>query len=254
MKFYQKGQGPAILFIHGFPFDHTIWDDIVRGMEKDFTVITVDLPGISTETLKEDISMSSMAQQIHEYLIASNIPQVIIFGHSMGGYLGVEFLAQYPENVAGLSFVHSLANADDEEKKAHRDKVLKFLEKGEAEKMPFLKTMVPSLFYNKEAHQYDIQKILDNSSQIPVYNIYALYKSIKERRDHIDTITHSPVPLQWIIGDQDQATPMSQALQQCYKSPQNMVNVIRDCAHMSMFEYPEVLKKYVHEFCEFIIR
>lgn len=252
MKFYKSGQGQALIWIHGFPFDHSIWNEIIHGLNSNYTVITVDLTGISNEALEHDISMSTMADEIKDYFDKENIKDAIFFGHSMGGYLAVEFLNKYPKMVKALSFIHSMANADDIDKKLHREKVISFLEKGEAEKMPFLKTMINGLFFDKNNNQHHIDRILDKCVSIPVKNIIALYKSIKNRQDNIITIKNAQIPIQWIIGDADTATPKDMMLSQSIVPNISLIHIIEECGHMSMFEHPKKLRCCIDELLDML--
>lgn len=256
MKLFESGEGTALVFIHGFPFHHKIWEQAVKNLDTQYKVVLVELPGISEEELSFELSMEKMAEMLSITLQEKDIHQCILFGHSMGGYLAAEFLSKYPKKLLGLSLIHSLASADSEEKKEQRDKIIRFLEKGENEKMPFLKTMIPNLFSDKtkEKLQKDIQDLLYHGSKIPVYNILQLYKSIRNRNDHTNTIEQSSVPIQWIIGEDDDATPLSIALTQSHLSKISDVEILKNCGHMSMYEYPNELKHHIQKFCEIVLK
>src|SRR5436190_9459190 len=97
------GEGPAVVLLHGLPFDGNLWRSYLTAKGeintqasqlKDspwpgkFKFITPDLPGSGASEMIDDMSMEGMAEVIKALLdkemIASNGATVI--GHSMGGY------------------------------------------------------------------------------------------------------------------------------------------------------------------------
>ena len=41
-------ENPPILFIHGFPFDHYMWDKQVKKFDSDYYCITYDIRGLGS--------------------------------------------------------------------------------------------------------------------------------------------------------------------------------------------------------------
>ena len=56
------GSGPALVLLHGFLESKTIWDDFTEILQKEFTVISIDLPGHGeSELIEEAHSLQLMA-------------------------------------------------------------------------------------------------------------------------------------------------------------------------------------------------
>src|SRR5664279_3334509 len=73
-----------------------------------------------------------------------NIPELVLIGHSMGGYIALAFAEKYPEKINALGLFHSSSYADSAEKKEAREKNIRFiLKNGSA---PFIEQSIPGLY------------------------------------------------------------------------------------------------------------
>ncbi|MFT4061000.1 MAG: alpha/beta hydrolase [Edaphocola sp.] len=251
LHYTTAGQGRPLVLIHGFPNDSSSWQPIVGHLSKYFRLIMPDLPGAGqSEAAQAPLSMALMAEAIKEVLDYEKIGQCVLAGHSMGGYVAIEFAALYPQRVAGLSFVHSLAGADSEEKKETRRKSNVLMLKGEAEKRAFLKGMAQNLFAASfaAAHSNVVEAIAEKGAALPATHLAAFYDAIMARKDNREILETATFPVQWIIGDEDKATPMNEALQQAHLAAINDVHIYENCGHMSFLEHPQRLAEDTEQF------
>ena len=110
-----RGAGHTILFVHGFPLDHTMWAGQLNGLGDDADLIAVDLPGYGGSQQPEtQTSMARFADLIATFLDSINVDQAIVCGLSMGGYIGLEFADRHADRVGGLILSNTRATADDE--------------------------------------------------------------------------------------------------------------------------------------------
>ena len=90
-----RGHGPAVLLVHGFPLDHRMWRHQIAALESDYQLIAPDLLGFGrSQTARRDMSsMTGFAEQLAELLDTLGIDRVVFCGLSMGGYIGFGILA-----------------------------------------------------------------------------------------------------------------------------------------------------------------
>ncbi|MBK6947188.1 MAG: alpha/beta fold hydrolase [Haliscomenobacter sp.] len=82
---FLEGQGPTLLFLHGFAESHKIWErQIAHFSAKGYPVLAIDLPGFGASDVWPGISIDGMAVLVQELLHKENIHSCIVFGHSMG--------------------------------------------------------------------------------------------------------------------------------------------------------------------------
>lgn len=254
ISYTKIGAGQPVVLIHGFPNDSSAWNVIAPKLAGNFEILLPDLPGAGNSPLPaEPLSMEMMATAIKEMLDKEGIEKAIIAGHSMGGYTAMQFAQMFPERVKGISLIHSLASADNEEKKENRRKAIALMRKGEAEKEMFLKGMAQNLFaetFAKE-HPEALKTVIANGMKLSVEALTGFYTAIMNRSDKKEVLLNASYPVQWIIGNEDAATPMKEALEQCHVAKVNKVSIYRPCGHMSFMEMPQRLIDDLNFFFDF---
>ena len=117
----RRGQGLPLVLIHGFPLDHTTWDEVAPLLEEGFDLIVPDLRGFGESDLMEaDDSIIGFATDIAGLLTHLDLQKAFLAGHSMGGYVALAFAREYPERVSGLAMISSQARADSPQAKEGR--------------------------------------------------------------------------------------------------------------------------------------
>ncbi|RYD99302.1 MAG: alpha/beta hydrolase [Sphingobacteriales bacterium] len=254
LHYHKVGNGKPVVLVHGFPNDSSTWDTILPMLSTSYQYIIPDLPGAGKSAPVEDLSLEKMARAILEILDKESIEKAIWTGHSMGGYTIMEATQHFPERMQAISLVHSLASADNEEKKEARRKSIKLLQNGTSGKSIFLKAMAENLFAEvfKTQHPEAAAAVAEKGMELPAETLAAFYNAIMQRSDKTNWLkTNNNIPVQWIIGSEDNATPMKEGLEQCHLSFLNEVQLYRSVGHMSMMETPERLAQDLNSFFDF---
>ena len=68
--------------------------------------------------------IEAMADAVKAVLKHLNIQDVLLVGHSMGGYVALAFAEKYSNITKGISLVNSTSKADSTEKKTNRDRAI----------------------------------------------------------------------------------------------------------------------------------
>jgi len=108
LHYESAGSGPAVLLTHGFAASSRMWARNVDALAKDHTVVTWDLRGHGRSDYPDDQSAYSAALTIEDMaalLDMAGADRGVLVGHSLGGYLSLEFRLRFPERVAGLVLV-----------------------------------------------------------------------------------------------------------------------------------------------------
>src|SRR5215469_4097681 len=99
------GSGPkAIVFVHGWTCDESSWTSQVPFFEKNYRVITLDLPGHgqSGSPSNGPLTMELFAKAIEAVRLEAKAGKIVLVGHSMGTPVIREYARLYPANVAGM--------------------------------------------------------------------------------------------------------------------------------------------------------
>ena len=94
--------GPALLLVHGFLDDRTVWNPVTARLSESYAVTAADLPGWGDRRDDDGpFTLERFAQATAEAIDAMTGP-VVLAGHSMGGPVAELAAAARPDKVAGL--------------------------------------------------------------------------------------------------------------------------------------------------------
>jgi pimeloyl-ACP methyl ester carboxylesterase len=254
LSYVEAGKGLAIVLLHGFCEDKSIWDYYIQKLSADYHVIAPDLPGFgeSYPEFAEAVSIEYYARRVHELLeVALPSEQRVTFiGHSLGGYVALAFAELYPERINGFGLFHSTAFADNDEKKQSRDKVAQYIQdKG----VPaFTDNFVEPLFYagNRVRLKNEIEKVKDRARLTSKDGAVAATLAMKERVDRSAVLKESKVPVLFIAGKQDTSIPLEKSREQFYFPAKSLICLLDNVGHMGMIEEREDCLKVVKSFVE----
>ena len=109
----------AVLFIHGFPFDHAMWRHQVAALSR-WQSIAPDLPGVGETPGPEstdEYSVAFYANDLVAVLDRLKVEQAVICGLS----IAFELLRSHPHRVRAAILCNTKAAADTPEAKRDRD-------------------------------------------------------------------------------------------------------------------------------------
>ena len=214
VHFTTKGKGSAIVLLHGFLENSTMWTDISEVLSKKYRVICIDLLGHGeTENHGYIHTMKDQAEMIKAVLNYLRLRKYILIGHSMGGYIALAFAKLFPENMKGLCLINSTALPDSKEKKINRDRAIKVVKQNHK---TFVRIAIPMLFSedNRTIFSSEIKQITKEALQISPQGIIASLEGMKIREDLTSIYENSNFPIQMIIGKQDPALEYSSLIKQ----------------------------------------
>jgi pimeloyl-ACP methyl ester carboxylesterase len=103
----EAGEGPAVVFIHGFGGSLFSWRDVLALLAARHHVVALDLPGFgwSDRDARVPLGHRDHARRVVELMDYLDIGQATLVGHSMGGAIAQHVALEAPERVSGLVLV-----------------------------------------------------------------------------------------------------------------------------------------------------
>ncbi len=238
----------TLLFLHGFPLNHTMWRYQLDALAKDFHCLAPDLRGFgANKPLPEDapLSMDDFADDAAALLAQHNVTQATVCGLSMGGYIAFALWRKYPQLVKRLVLCHTKASADTAEARANRERQAgRVRTEGTHvladEMLPRL--LAPNNLLRLEAEVRTM--IASNASS----TIIAALRALANRRDMRDQLHNIQVPTLVIAGDADTIAPLADAHVMAEGIPNAKLVVIASAAHLSPLEQPEQFNAALQKF------
>ena len=114
ISFDKQGKGsPAIVFVHGWSNNRSVWDEQMDHFSKKYKVIAIDLGGHGQSGDDRNAwTMSSFGEDVIAVINHLKLKKVILVGFSMGGPVVIEAAKKAPEKIAGLVLVDNLHNIE----------------------------------------------------------------------------------------------------------------------------------------------
>jgi 3-oxoadipate enol-lactonase len=243
------GDGPAVLFVHGFPLDRTMWRAQIESL-KGCRRIAPDLRGMGQSDAPDlGYSMNIYATDLAGLLDALDIENVVLCGLSMGGYIAFEFLRHWRSRVRGLVLVDTRAGADSTEARRARDTSAASARDGgpaAIAEMMLPKLLAPSTL----AEQPDIvERVRQMILHTPVAGIIGALAAMRDRPDSESLLpTLGDIPTLIVVGEADTVTPPEQAEAMARAIPGAQLAVIRGAGHLSPLERPDEVSRRLAEF------
>lgn len=76
----------AIIFLHGFPYDHTIWQAQVDAFSEQFCCVAYDIKGLGGSSVGDgQFTMESFVDDLEVIIKELGLEMPIVCGHSMAG-------------------------------------------------------------------------------------------------------------------------------------------------------------------------
>jgi pimeloyl-ACP methyl ester carboxylesterase len=233
LAYERFGDGKLLMLIHGFPFDHTIWNETAPLLQNDFDLILPDLRGFGqSTTLATQYTMSDMADDLAGLLDHLKIEKVLLAGHSMGGYVALAFARKYPQRVSGLALISSQAAADSPERKAGRYQTVDDVsQKGVG--------VVADAMTQKLSPDLRVQafvRVLIEQQTPPA--VMGALKAMAEREDLLSYLSSVEFPVALIHGNADILISIERAQEIKAVLPSAQLVELQGAGHMPMMEFP----------------
>jgi pimeloyl-ACP methyl ester carboxylesterase len=252
------GTGMPLVLLHGFGEDGEIWNNQVAALQSEAMVIVPDIPGSGKSKIDQsDFTEENLlllntiefyADVVHALLQHLQITNCILFGHSLGGYITLAFAEKYPSLLKGFGLIHSTSFADSDEKKENRRRGIALME--EYGGYSFLKNSIPNLFtaaFKKNEHD-KVEGLIEKAKDFETKVLQSYYKAMIDRPNRTFVLKESKVPVLIIAGEQDGVVPLFDSLQQAHQPSICHIHILKQSAHMSMWEEQKKLNEAISDF------
>nr|WP_315141444.1 alpha/beta hydrolase [uncultured Flavobacterium sp.] len=246
ISYSDTGKGTAIVLLHGFLENKTMWQDFIPELSLKNRIITIDLLGHGeTECLGYVHSMEDNADVVHEVLSNLRIRKAVFVGHSMGGYVALAFAELFPESIKGLVLLNSTSRADSDERKANRDRAIVAVKQNYAS---FIRMSIANLFSedNREKLIDEIEKVKTEALKTPLQGIVASLEGMKIRKDREVLLHLTPYPKLLILGEKDPVLNLVETKEQIENTTVQLVTF--PDGHMSTIENKKEVLKVLSRF------
>ena len=245
-----RGAGPPLLFVHGFPFNRTMWKHQVAGLTR-WRRIAPDLRGAGASSAPADgYSMARYADDLAAVLDAVGAAQAVVCGLSMGGYILFELLRRHPERVRAAVFCDTKAEPDAAEARRGRDDLIAVAQRhGQAAVAERLLPLVlaPQTFEGQPEVVRDVREMIE---RMPVPGMVGALRALRDRPDSRPTLAMVQVPTLALVGEEDRISPPPAMEAMVAAISGARLERVPAAAHLAPLEQPLAATRILVEFLE----
>ena len=245
----------AIIFIHGFPLDKSMWYEQRRALRDKYRVITYDIRGFGSSGIgKDEFSIDLFATDLMHFMDALKLDKVVLCGLSMGGYIALNAMRIFSDRIVGLILCDTQCAADTPDAKRNRIKTIEMVQHNGLEL--YADKALSSLFYSESMDKKSKQiiatrAVIESSSPFVICNTLL---ALADREDMCDTLPNIDIPTLILVGEEDTITPPERAELMHSKISGSTLYKIGQAGHLSNIDNPEVFNRHVNGFLKGIVK
>ena len=251
VSYNDEGQdgAPVIIFIHGFPFNKSMWNKQMASLKENYRVVAYDVRGHgNSDTGNEDFSIELFVKDLLNLMDALNIDKTILCGLSMGGYIALNAIENYPERFDALILSDTHCIADTPEAKEKRMKAIESIRKDGVEKFAdesIKNLFAPESFTTRKGEIAAVRDMIVNTTK---ESLYKTLRAFYERKETCSKLPDINVPVLIMVGKEDKITPPAAAQMMQEKIKDSLLSIVEHAGHLSNMENPGEFNKQLKKF------
>lgn len=242
------GEGPVLLFSHGFFMDHSMFDPQVEALADRYRCIRWDERGFGDTPAPYPFTYWDSAEDAVELLDHLGVEDAVWIGMSQGGYLSLRAALANPERVRALVLIDSAADVDDPETLAGYRGMFAALQHGSDDERAALFEAVAGLILGDDGLARQWIPRWQAADRDAIANAG---EALVERDDLSDRLGEITCPVLVVHGTADQAIDIARAEALCAAllDCRGLVRV-EGGAHAPNLTHPEVVNPPLRQFLD----
>ncbi|MDT3695358.1 MAG: alpha/beta fold hydrolase [Ignavibacterium sp.] len=240
-----------IVFVHGFPLDHFMWDKQVDFLSDNHYCVRYDIRGLGNSPVGDgQFTMESFVDDLESVIDELKLVKPVLCGLSMGGYISLRALERMQDKFSAVILFDTRSEADTNEGKLKRAAGIKRINTEGL--VPFTKDFITNCYgeHYKQNHKGELEKRISKSSQFDPAGVKGSLLAMLGRNDTTAFLDKINIPALVICGEKDVLTPP-----EVMKSMAEKINgaefiVIKNSGHLSPVENPEDVNEAVKNFLD----
>lgn len=255
IQIFQKGDSHnlPLIFVHGFPFDHQMWDKQIEHFSKNYFCITYDIRGLGISPVGDgQYTMESHVDDLFDVMEKLGVVKPVLCGLSMGGYIALRAVEREEEKFKGLILCDTKSEADNNETKLKRSAGIKKINLEGIQK--YIAEFVPNCFAEKSFEKLGEEyiAILGRSMNSDPNGVKGNLLAMAGRTDTTDYLSKFKIPVLLLCGEYDKLTQADVMRGMKDKIENSEFFIVPEAGHMSPVENPQFVNDKLMDFLESI--
>jgi pimeloyl-ACP methyl ester carboxylesterase len=262
---YERGEGPAVLLLHGFPTSGYDWLGVIDGLAESYRCVALDFPGygLSDKPAAYSYSLFQQTDIVEGLAKALDVDEAHIVSHDVGTSVHTELLAREQEGRLGFriltstflngSMLQDMATITPFQKLLASNQTLPqaiaISDNMSANYIDGLKSVMkrPECLSDEDiAVMNDLIRYQDGNRRLPALSLYMRERYIHRERWIGALKKANPVQFVWADGDPVANVQMGRTLSK--EVPQAEYTELAGLGHFLLMEDPQAVAKHIREF------
>ena len=245
-----RGEGVPVLFVHGFPFDRTVWRHQLAALAR-VRRIALDLRGVGgsgAPPASDGYALARYADDLVAVLDHVGVRDAVLCGLSMGGYVIFELLRRHPERVKALILADTKVEPDSADAKRGRDELAALAEREGPDAV--IERLLPRLLAptTHAAQPEVVAQVREMARRWSVPGLVGALRTLRDRPDSTDTLRGVHVPALVLVGSEDAIATPAAARSMAQLVPGAEYHVVPAAGHLAPLEQPLATSRIVADF------
>jgi len=245
---------PVIILIHGFPFSKSMWNKQVDMLIENCRVIAYDIRGFGNSSAgSADFSIELFVDDLLDLMDTLKIETAMLCGLSMGGYIALKAIENFPKRFSALILCDTNCIADTPETVEKRMKSIESIQEKGLEQ--YANDSVKNLFA-PESFVTSMEKIAVVKEMIMEASVQSLSKTLfalSRRKETCTNLHRISIPVLIVVGKEDKLTPPDAALMMQKNIKGSILKIIEHAGHLSNIENSYEFNIQLEEFVSSVI-
>jgi len=244
----EKKNTPFVL-IHGFPFDHSMWDEQLKEFSKQFYCVTYDMRGMGESSAGDgQFTMESFVDDLEIIVDKLELEKPVLCGLSMGGYISLRAVERMETKFSTLILCNTKSESDNSEGKLKRAAGIKMINENGVEK--FVRQFVPNCFSEnfKMTHKEEYKNIINRSQHYSPSGVKGCLLAMAGRTDTTPFLQNISIPTLVICGEKDKLTPPAVMKPMADKIINSEFIIISGAGHITPVESAKTFNQKIKDF------
>lgn len=246
-----NNKSKSIIFVHGFPYDHTMWQSQIDKLSEKYFCVAYDIRGLGESPAGDgQFTLESFVDDLEIILDVLKLDKPVLCGLSMGGYISLRALERMDDKFSAVILCDTRSEADNNDGKLKRAAAVKRINtEGLA---PFAKDFITNCYGDiyKHNHKDEFEKRIAKSSGFDPVGVKGSLLAMLGRNDTTEKLNKITIPTLVICGELDALTPPPVMQAMADKINNAEFVVIKDSGHMSPIESPDEVNKAIQRFLD----
>jgi pimeloyl-ACP methyl ester carboxylesterase len=242
-------QNQPIILIHGFPYDHSMWENQIEILKNDYYCVAYDVRGLGESYVGDgQYTMEFYVDDLFFLIREMKLNNPIVCGLSMGGYIALRAIERSQEKFKGLILCDTKSEADDDTAKLKRSAGINQINTEGLIK--FVDLFVTNCFADetpKEQEKMFLTTLFKAHKHDPI-GVKGALIAIMSRIDTTSFLHKINIPTLVLCGSFDKLTPLTVMRTMSEKIPRSEFTIIPHAGHMSPLENPECVNDLIEGF------